>query len=122
VEDNTTTRLLTKHMLELEGWTVREAENGRVALNALAHHRPDLILLDLMMPEMDGFAFLTELQNHADWRAIPVVIVTATELTTENQRWLNGRVEKILHKSAHSQDELLSTIRQLLASCVPIST
>ena len=79
---------------------------------------PGLILLDLMMPEMDGFEFVVELHRHEAWRAIPVVVVTANELTTEDRRRLNGYVEKILQKGTYTRDALLREVGDLVAACV----
>jgi signal transduction histidine kinase/CheY-like chemotaxis protein len=117
VEDDPATREMTRRMLEKEGWAVAEAENGRAALAQVARSRPDLILLDLMMPEMDGFQFIAEMQKHEDWRTIPVVVVTAKELTAEERRQLNGHVEAILQKGGFSREKLLSSVRELVTAC-----
>ena len=98
VEDDPSTRDVMKRALDKTGWEVVEADNGRVALDEIGAHRPDLILLDLMMPVMDGFDFLIELHANADWRNIPVVVLTAKDLTDEDRRMLSGRVEQILEK------------------------
>lgn len=103
-------------MLHQEGWTVSEAKNGRVALERIAEHRPVLILLDLMMPEMDGFEFVTELRQHEEWQTIPIVIVTAKDLTPEDRLRLNGSVERILQKGAYRREELLQEVRDLVRS------
>ena len=87
-------------MLGAQGWDVREAANGRLALDALEKGVPDILLLDLMMPEMDGFEVVAALQANPAWRDIPVVVVTALDLTAEDRRRLNGGVEQILSKSA----------------------
>jgi|GEM_PF-303391 len=118
VEDDVTTREMMRRMLEKEGWTVAEAENGREGLARMAESRPELILLDLMMPEMDGFEFLTELRQNTAWRTIPVVVVTAMDLTPEDRQRLNGSVTQILQKGAYSRDELLEEVRQLVLSCL----
>ena len=115
VEDDPTTRALMRRMLIGEGWQVAEAENGRIALDRVAEVRPKLILLDLMMPEMDGFEFLAELRKTPAWRGIPVVVATAADLTEEDERRLSGGVERILYKSAHDQDEFLAELRSLVA-------
>ena len=78
-------RDVTRRILELGGWNVIEAENGRVGLERLAAFRPGVILLDLMMPEMDGFEFVDELRRHPEWKSIPVVVVTAKDLTAEDR-------------------------------------
>jgi CheY-like chemotaxis protein len=118
VEDDVTTREMMRRMLEKEGWTVAEAENGREGLARMAESEPQLILLDLMMPEMDGFEFLTELRQNPAWRTIPVVVITAMDLTPEDRQRLNGSVTQILQKGAYSRDELLEEVRQLVLSCL----
>ncbi len=118
VEDDEATRQRMHRLLVGEGWQVSEAENGRVALDRLAEFEPDLILLDLIMPEMDGFEFLEELRRKPSFRQVPVVVVTAADLTEEDHRRLNGGVERVLHKAAMDQDELFAdigdTIRRLV--------
>jgi signal transduction histidine kinase/DNA-binding response OmpR family regulator/HAMP domain-containing protein len=118
VEDEAVTREMLRRTLEIEGWTVVEAENGQVALERLAEARPGLILLDLMMPEMDGFQFMVEIRKNEVWRSIPVVVVTAKDLTIEDRLRLNGYVERILQKQAFSQDALLAEVRALAAAAV----
>jgi CheY-like chemotaxis protein len=118
VEDDVPTREVMRRLLEKEGWTVAEAENGRTALDQVAASHPELILLDLMMPEMDGFEFITKLRKRPDWRATPVIVVTAKDLTVEDRLQLNGYVEKIIHKGAYSQDDLLREVKELVVACV----
>jgi CheY-like chemotaxis protein len=118
VEDEAATRELLRRVLEGEGWTVAEAENGRAALERVAEERPALILLDLMMPEMDGFAFMDELRRREGWGTIPVVVVTAKDLTTEDRLRLNGYVHRILQKGAYDWQELLDEVRDLVASLI----
>jgi CheY-like chemotaxis protein len=118
VEDDPATRQMLRRVLERERWAVAVAENGRVGLERVAEERPALILLDLMMPEMDGFEFVAELHQRAEWRAIPIIVVTAKDLTTEDRLRLRGYVEKILQKGAYSRTELLAEIRDLVATCV----
>jgi CheY-like chemotaxis protein len=118
VEDEPETRELMRRMLEKGGWSAVEAPNGRVALQRLAESQPALILLDLMMPEMDGFQFLEELRREESWRSIPVVVVTAKELTVEDRRRLSGGVERILQKGAYSREELLREVGSAVAVCV----
>jgi CheY-like chemotaxis protein len=118
VEDDADTRDMLRRLLEKAEWAVIEAENGHVALQHMAESQPELILLDLMMPEMDGFAFLEALRHQDAWRSIPVVVVTAKDLTPEDRRRLNGYVERILQKGAYSREELLREIHHLVAACV----
>jgi signal transduction histidine kinase/CheY-like chemotaxis protein len=110
VDDDDGARTLVRRLLREEGWHVIEAENGRVALERLRRGVPDLILLDLMMPEMDGFAFLTELRKMPAYLKIPVVIVTAKDLTDEERRFLNSSIQKIIHKNASDLDDLIREV------------
>jgi signal transduction histidine kinase/CheY-like chemotaxis protein/HAMP domain-containing protein len=118
VEDDAAMRELLRRMLEKEGWTVTEAANGRVGLERMAEGSPELILLDLMMPEMDGFAFLEALRYNDAWRSIPVVVVTVKDLTPDDRQRLNGYVQQILQKGAYSREELLREVRGLVAACM----
>jgi CheY-like chemotaxis protein len=118
VEDDPVMREMLQRRLEKEGWKVIEAENGRVALERMAERRPDLILLDLMMPEMDGFQFLDEIHKREDWRPIPIIVVTAKELTAQDRQRLNGSVEKILQKGAYSREELIREVRDLVTASI----
>jgi len=113
IEDDASTREMIRRTLEQDGWTVCEAENGRVGLERLAENRPDLILLDLMMPEMDGFEFVAEMRRHAEWKGIPVVVVTARDITHEDRVRLDGQVKKIFQKGALSREELAREIRTM---------
>jgi GAF domain-containing protein/CheY-like chemotaxis protein/anti-sigma regulatory factor (Ser/Thr protein kinase) len=118
VDDDAGLRQLLRRMLEPEGYAVVEAENGRVALERLHHISPSVILLDLMMPEMDGFEFVAEFRRHEAWRAIPIVVVTAKDLSYEDRERLNGHVQKILQKGTHGRDQLLAEVRELVSASV----
>ena len=118
VEDDADMRGLLRRMLEKEGWAMTEAENGRMALEFMAETRPALILLDLMMPEMDGFQFVDELRKHKSWRSIPIVVITAKDITSEDRLRLDGYVKKILNKGALNREKLLPEVRDLVATAV----
>jgi CheY-like chemotaxis protein len=118
VDDDVEVRQLLRRMLEPEGYAVVEADNGRVALERLRDGTPAVVLLDLMMPEMDGFDFVAEFRRHAAWRAIPIVVITAKDLSREERERLNGYVQKILQKGAHGRAELLAEVRELVATSV----
>lgn len=119
VEDDPTTREMVRRTLEKEGWPVTEADNGRVALEKMGEALPELILLDLMMPEMDGFAFVSELRKNPAWRSIPIVVITAMDLTPQERQQLEGDVKQILQKGAYARDELLREVCNLVAaSCL----
>ena len=75
-------------------------------------------MLDLMMPEMDGFEFLVELREHAEWRDIPVLVVTAKNLTAEERSRLNGDVERVLQKGGFQLEELLREIARVLPESI----
>ena len=115
IDDDAMTRSLTRTIMEKEGWTVSEAENGLEALKSMEQNRPSLIFLDLLMPEMDGFAFAAEVRIRPEWRSIPIVVVTAQDLTNDDRRRLNGHVETILRKHGDSRESLLEQVRDLLA-------
>jgi CheY-like chemotaxis protein len=119
IEDDQVTRGMMRSMLEREGWEVVEAANGREGLEQLAKARPNAILLDLMMPEMDGFEFLMNVRQHPEWGEIPIVVITAKELTAADRQLLSGSVEKVLLKGAFSREELLKKVREMVAACVP---
>jgi adenylate cyclase len=118
IEDEADTREWLRRVLTAEGWSVIEAGNGRAGLSALKDVTPDLILLDLLMPEIDGFEFLDELRHDPRMTNVPVVVVTAADLTEEDHRRLAGAVEQVLLKSAAGPEELLAQIRATLARLV----
>ena len=113
VEDDDEQRQVARSILGTRGWTVREAANGRLALAAVAAELPDVILLDLMMPEMDGFELVTALQANATWCKIPVVVLTALDLTADDRRRL-GSVRQIMSKHASPPDRLMARVSGLL--------
>jgi signal transduction histidine kinase/DNA-binding response OmpR family regulator len=113
VDDDASVRDTVSHALTAQGWEAVEAENGQIALERMAASRPTLILLDLMMPVMDGFDFLVELRANPDWRDIPVVVLTAKDLTAEDRRILSGRVEQIFEKDAWSHEQLVGLVQKL---------
>jgi PAS domain S-box-containing protein len=115
VEDDPATRELLRMSLEREKFTVAEAGNGVEALGQLATQRPALILLDLMMPEMDGFQFTREVRAHPQWRNIPILVMTAKDITEEERARLDGKVSRILQKGAYGREELLLEISQRVA-------
>jgi adenylate cyclase len=114
IEDDRTTREMMRRLLVSEGWQASAVENGRAALDELRASRPELILLDLMMPEMDGFEFLSHLRETGEFAAIPVIIVTAAELTSEERRTFGDGVQHILLKASYEPEELLKQIRRVV--------
>ncbi|GAP94295.1 response regulator [Leptolyngbya sp. NIES-2104] len=116
VEDNGVNREMICRQLTKVGWRVLEAENGLRALEVMQTEQPGIILLDLMMPEMDGFEFIRELRQHSEWRTIPVIVLTAKDLTIEERQWLNGQTQRIYQKGSNSRQLLLDEIHGLLAA------
>jgi CheY-like chemotaxis protein len=114
IEDDPSMREMLQRTLAKEGWQVAEAQNGRVALEKLNGFVPALILLDLMMPEMDGFEFMDALRRRKDIQRIPVIVITAKDLTEQDHGRLNGGVERIIQKGATSQGEVLDLVRALM--------
>jgi CheY-like chemotaxis protein len=114
VDDDAGLRTIMRSALERAGWSVTEAENGRVALDATTRERPDLILLDLGMPVMDGFEFVAELRRNPEWRGLPVVVMTSRDVSDDDRRRLNGGVERVLQKASLSREELLRVLREIL--------
>jgi CheY-like chemotaxis protein len=116
VDDDEVVRRGVRQALEPSGWKVAEAENGLRAIEAMTDAAPDVIILDLMMPEMDGFEFLDQLRGRCEWQDIPVVIITAKDLTDEDRDRLNGGVERIIQKS--DRDEMLRQLSREIGKCV----
>jgi adenylate cyclase len=116
VEDDQATRMTLTRLLKSDGWEVDEAPNGRIGLERLRKAPSDLILLDLMMPEMDGFEFLAQLRRDPEHEKTPVIIVTAADLSAEDRRRLDGAVSHILEKAAYAREELLEQVRRLVAN------
>jgi CheY-like chemotaxis protein len=127
VEDDLPTRDALCRSLAGMGYAAHEAANGRSGLDWLANHPvPSLILLDLMMPEMDGFEFLRELRKRPTLADVPVIVVTAKDLTAEDARILNGQTERIIAKDQAYLTELAAAVRgrltrQLAREAAPVA-
>jgi signal transduction histidine kinase/CheY-like chemotaxis protein len=116
VEDDGTQRERLHGWLAGEQWVVQEAANGRDALALLKDSKPDVILLDLMMPEMDGFAVVAALQKEPRWRDIPVIVITARDLDAQDRERLNSGVQSVLVKETFRPADLVERIRRLARS------
>ncbi len=114
VDDDPEARRVIRHMLERENWRVQEAANGQEALDCIAADRPNLILLDLMMPVMDGFDFALELRKHQAWAQIPVVVLTARDVTAADRERLNGHISRILQKGSVDGQDLIVQLREIV--------
>ena len=108
-------RQLVREMLEKDGWAVVEAENGRVGLERLRERRPDLILLDLMMPEMDGITFLRQLRRSTLWKDMPVIVLTGVD---DNDKLITRawelKVNDLIPKASFGFEDLLQRVKQHL--------
>lgn len=116
VEDDEPNREMVRRTLTSQGWSVCEAENGQIALDMLEDFKPDLVLLDLMMPQMDGFEFLHRFREIEAYRDVPVIVVTAKALTQEETRRLREDANEILAKGGrigggNPLEELLTQVR-----------
>jgi len=112
VDDEDESRGLARRHLDRLGWEVAEADDGASALRWLSQNpRPAMILLDLVMPGMNGFAFLEEMAKHAEWREIPIVILTAMPLGVAERELLAGRTREVIAKGA---DDLAQVLRRIL--------
>lgn len=118
VEDTRDAREMLVRTLQRQGWTTATAEDGLEALDAVAAQKPDLILLDLLMPRMDGFEFVAELRKNQDWRSIPIIVITAKTLTSQDRLLLQGHVEKVLQKGDFTREGLLAELREIVTECV----
>jgi adenylate cyclase len=116
VEDDPDQRERVRGWLDGQQWTVQEAGNGSDALAQLKADRPDVILLDLMMPEMDGFAVVAALQKERSWREIPVIVITARDLDDKDRERLSSGVQSVLVKEAFRPADLVARIRALVES------
>jgi PAS domain S-box-containing protein len=114
IDDDAETRELVRRLLERADWAVDEADNGLSGLDRLAAEPPDIILLDLMMPEMDGFEFLAKIGENEQWRALPIVVMTAKTLTAADHERLSGRVEQLVEKSTYNLESLLGDLNAVL--------
>jgi CheY-like chemotaxis protein len=112
VDDDALDRDLFARILRRHGVKTDEQPNGREALAALDSVRPSLILLDLTMPEMDGFELLAELAKRPVWASIPVVVITGRDLTGVERERLRESVRRILQKGAFNRAELIGMIKE----------
>jgi adenylate cyclase len=114
VEDDADQRERVRAWLQDQEWIVQEAADGREALALLKDGKPDVILLDLMMPEMDGFAVVAALQKETRWRDIPVIVITAHDLDPKDRERLNSGVQSVLVKETFRPADLVERIRRLV--------
>jgi threonine synthase len=115
VDDNPDVRRLIRRILQAQGeYTLFEASNGQEALDLIQKELPNLVILDLMMPEMDGFSVMDALQTNPETAEIPVIVVTAKELTPAEKERLKGRIQSLMQKGDFMSDDLLDEVKALL--------
>jgi CheY-like chemotaxis protein len=115
VDDDSDLRQRLRRLLEKEGWEVDEAADGQEGQASLETQYPGVILLDLVMPGMDGFEFLAELRRREEVRSVPIVILTAKDLTAADRQRLGGPIEKILQKKSLDQEQLMAEVGAVMA-------
>lgn len=116
VDDDPDALDLAVAMLEGGGYDILTATNGRAALEAIAEQKPDAIILDLMLPEMDGFEVVHRMSLNPEWRAIPVILLTARDLSHEERRALDIGTARIIQKGNFSRDELLAEVKTAIGA------
>ena len=110
VDDDSSTRTILRKMLIKDGWRVDEAENGKVAIERMGMQIPELILLDLLMPIMDGFKFLKEIKKMDAWLKIPIIVITSKDLTVDDYSFLTDNVDKVIQKGKYNRQEIIDQI------------
>jgi len=115
VDDTSEARRLIRRILQSQGdFEISEATNGREAIELVTKERPDLVILDLMMPEVDGFAVLDSLRSQPETANIPVIVATAKELTVDEKSRLQGQIQSLMLKGDFLNDEFLEEVRSLI--------
>jgi CheY-like chemotaxis protein len=118
VDDDPTARDVLRRLLAKAGWQATEAADGRECLAVLERLRPAVVLLDLMMPGMDGFEVLEAMRREEAWRDIPVVVVTAKDLSREELDWLRIHAERVFLKGAYDCAELIELLDSMIVRSV----
>jgi threonine synthase len=115
VDDTSEARRLIRRILQSQGdFEIFEATSGREAIELITREHPDLVILDLMMPEVDGFAVLDVLRSNPDTANIPVIVATAKELTVDEKSRLQGQIQSLMLKGDFLNDEFLEEVRSLI--------
>jgi len=114
IEDDMLMREMLSQWFDKQGWQVHCAENGHIALSQLAQVNPYFIVLDLMMPEIDGFEFVSQIQQHTTWSQVPIVVLTAKHITPEERTHLLTRVDAIIQKDTYDAEQLFDQLQALL--------
>jgi threonine synthase len=115
VDDEPNVRVLVRRILQSQGnYKLFEASDGKSAVEMITRERPDLVILDLMMPDMDGFQVMDALQKRNETKDIPIIVITAKELTPAEKERMKGHIQTLMQKGDFMSDELLDEVRALL--------
>ena len=115
VDDEPDARRLIRRILQSQGnYTIFEATNGKEAVDVVNREIPNLVILDLMMPEMDGFSVMDALRKKPETAEIPIIVLTAKELTQSEKVRLQGQIQKLMQKGDFLTDDLLDEVKSLL--------
>jgi CheY-like chemotaxis protein len=115
IEDELDARVLLRRILQYtRKYNIFEAADGNNGINLIRTEKPDLVLLDLMLPGIDGFTILDMMKADVELRDIPVIVITAKDLTSKDYKRLSGRVESLLQKGEFMEEELFESIRDVL--------
>jgi signal transduction histidine kinase/CheY-like chemotaxis protein len=115
VDDDPANRAILRKTIESCGLDILEAQGGREALSIVSETTPDLILLDLNMPGMDGFEFMEALNGNPQTAQTPIIVVTAKDLNQEERSRLAGRASHVMERRSHSPEELIEAVNEQLA-------
>ena len=115
IDDSPEARRLIRRILQSQGnFTIYEATDGKEAIEVIKRELPDLVILDLMMPEIDGFGVIEAMKANQETADIPVIVSTAKELTSDEKSRLEGQIQALLQKGDFMNDEFLEEVRSLL--------
>jgi CheY-like chemotaxis protein len=120
VDDDLAVRERLHRMVEEGGMRAATAADGREGLACLGEIQPSLVLLDLIMPNMDGFEFLSALREDSAWRDLPVVVITSKELTSEDRARLNGSVARVFQKDEVGAEALVGELHGILGRAMAV--
>jgi CheY-like chemotaxis protein len=121
IDDDATTRSMLRRQMERQGWRVVEAANGAEGLACVGSLAPAMVLLDLMMPAMDGFAFLDALRGELGAASVPIIVLTAKELSRDEERALASRVSRVIAKGSYRGRELEDEVRRVMQGAEGVS-
>ncbi len=122
VEDDAALRDLERRALERAGWRVLTAADGAAALAQMEREPPRLVVLDLLMPQLDGFAVVEQMRQRPAWQDIPVIVLTAADLSPADRDRLHGRVQSIVQKAGYRLEDLAATVRRATRGSTPAAT